>query len=90
MPDLLIAIKSGQYWVRDAMRLVEAISTSEYRKRIDELVRFCITAPRTRAQILRHFQNLSNREVFEVLERAEQEGSIKKSADDRKWVANVE
>lgn len=90
MPDLLLAIKSGQYWVRDAMRLVEAISTSEYRKRIDELVRFCITAPRTRAQILRHFQNLSNREVFEVLERAEQEGSIKKSADDKKWVANVE
>ena len=50
MSDLLIAIKSGQYWVRDALRLVEAIGTSEYRKRVDALVRFCDVKPRTRAE----------------------------------------
>lgn len=90
MADLLLAIKSGQYWVRDAIRLVDAISTSEYRKRVDDLVRFCDTAPRTRRAILKHFGNLNNREVVEIMERAEQEGSIKKSGDGGRYVANVE
>lgn len=89
MADLLIAIKSGQYWVRDALRLIDAISTSEYRKRVDELVRFCDSAPRTRRAILKHFGNLTNREVVEVMERAEQEGSIKKQKDSGRYVANV-
>lgn len=89
MPDLLIAIKSGQYWVRDALRLVDAISTSEYRKRVDELVRFCDAAPRTRSAILKHFGNLSNREVVEIMERAEQEGAIKKHKESGRFVANV-
>lgn len=89
MPDLLVAIKSGQYWVRDALRLVDAISTSEYRKRVDELVRFCDAAPRTRSAILKHFGNLSNREVVEIMERAEQEGAIKKHQESGRYVANV-
>lgn len=89
MADLLIAIKSGQYWVRDAIRLVEAISTSEYRKRVEAVVKLCSVAPRTRSQIMRHFENMQNREIIEVLERAEQEGSIKKTEDGKRWVANV-
>ncbi len=89
MTDMLLAIKSGQYWVRDAMRLVDAISTSEYRKRVDDLVRFCDTAPRTRAAILKHFGGLSNREVSEVMDRAEQEGSIKKHKESGRFSANV-
>lgn len=85
MPDLLIAIKSGQYWVRDAIRLVEAISTTEYRRRVDSVIELCTTAPRTRAEILHHFKNLQNRDIIESIERAEQEGSIKKSTDGRRW-----
>ena len=89
MADLLIAIKSGQYWVRDALRLIDAISTSEYRKRVDELVRYCDAAPRTRSAILKHFGNLSNREVVEIMERAEQEGAIKKHQESGRYIANV-
>lgn len=89
MADLLVAIKSGQYWVRDALRLIDAISTSEYRKRVDELVRYCDAAPRTRSAILKHFGNLSNREVVEIMERAEQEGAIKKNQESGRYVANV-
>jgi hypothetical protein len=89
MGDLLVALKSGQYWVRDALRLSEAISTSEYRKRVDELVRFCDVAPRSRGAILKHFANLGNREVIEVMERAEQEGSIKKNKDNGRFIANI-
>lgn len=89
MADLLIALKSGQYWVRDALRLVDAISTSEYRKRVDDLVRFCDVAPRTRANILKHFGNLANREVVEIMERAEQEGSIKRDKDSGRYVAHT-
>ena len=89
MPDLLLALKSGQYWVRDAIRLVEAISTSEYRKRVEAVVRLCEVAPRTRSQILKHFENLPNREIIEVIERAEQEGSIRKTEDNKRWEARV-
>lgn len=85
MPDMLIAIKSGQYWVRDAIRLVEAISTTEYRRRVDSVIELCTVTPRTRAEVLHHFKNLPNRDVIEALERAEQEGSIKKTTDGKRW-----
>lgn len=78
MTDLLLAMKSGQYWVRDAIKLSEAIGTSEYRRKVDSVVSFCRNAPKTKSQILRsaHFKNEDRRNVNEWIERAEAEGSI--------------
>lgn len=78
MPDLLLALKSGQYWVRDAIRLVEAIGTSEYRRRVDDVISFCSSSPKTKQQILKSakFKNEDQRKVSEWLERAEAEGAI--------------
>ena len=87
MADLLLALKSGRYWVRDALRLVEAISKSEYRKRIDSVVRLCEASPRTRSQIMKHFGDLQSREIIEIIERAEAEGSIRKTEDGKRWQA---
>lgn len=81
MPDLLLAMKSGQYWIRDAVRLVEAIGTSEYRRRVDDVIKFCSNSPKSRQQILKSskFKNEDQRKVSEWLERAEAEGAIVKS-----------
>ena len=70
-----------------ALRLVEAISKSEYRKRIDSVVRLCEASPRTRSQIMKHFGDLQSREIIEIIERAEAEGSIRKTEDGKRWQA---
>lgn len=83
MTDMLLALKSGQYWVRDAMKLVEAIGTSEYRRKVDAVVSFCSTSPKTRKQIYLapQFRNEDQRKVSEWLERAEAEGAIARGAN---------
>lgn len=90
MEDLLIAIKSGEYWFRDCLLLVDAISSSQYRRLVDAAIDFVSYRPRTTGQILSapRFKNMKNFEVMEVLERAEKEGKI--VFRDKKWFTNDE
>lgn len=87
MTDLLLALKSGEYWLRDCMRLVEAIGSSEMRKQIETLVRYIAVKPRTRAEILNSspLKNLRTQDLVGIIERCEAEGLIMKGKDD-KWV----
>ena len=79
MEDLLLALKSGEYWVRDTLRLVDAISSGEYRRQVDHVAELVTIRPRTLAQILAtpRFKNSRRFEVIEIVERAESEGMIR-------------
>lgn len=81
MEDLLLAMKSGEYWVKGSVELAEAISASKYRRLVDDIVLLVQSRPRTTAAILRapKFQNMKKFEVDEIVERAEKEGRIKRS-----------
>ena len=86
MEDLLLALKSGEYWVRDTMRLIDAISSSEYRRSVDYVVEVVSRGPKTDGQILasQKFKNVERYKVMETIARAEAEGRI--SRDGKKWV----
>lgn len=85
MTDLLLSLKSGEYWLRDCMRLVEAIGSSEMRKQIDVLVRYIAVKPRSKAEILNSspLKNLRTQDLVGVIERCEAEGLI--ALADGKW-----
>jgi hypothetical protein len=86
MTDLLIAIRSTEYWVRDMIIWAEAIASDGYRKRVEYLVALVSNKPRTRSQILNCgiFRNMRTFEVDEIITRAEEEGHIVK--DGTKWM----
>lgn len=85
LTDLLIAIRSTEYWIRDMILWAEAIASDGYRKRIEYLVALVGNKPRTRSQILACgiFRNMRTFEVDELIARAEEEGQIVK--DGTKW-----
>lgn len=87
MEDLLIAMKSGEYWVKGSIELAEAISASSYRRLVEHLVELVVSRGRSSAAIYRSpkFQNMIRREVDEIIERAEKEGRIRLS--DGVWEA---
>lgn len=78
MTDLLVALKSAGYWIRDVIRVVDAISSSEFRRRVDEVLRLVAQKPKTQAEILRSTfaKNLDTMDVLRAIERAEKEGLI--------------
>ena len=78
MEDMLIAMKSGEFWVKGSVELAEAISASKYRRLVDYLVTLVQSRPRTTAQILSapKFKNMKKFEVDEIMDRAEKEGRI--------------
>ena len=86
MTDLLIAIRSTEYWVRDMILWAEAIASDSYRKRVEYLVAIVESKPRSRSQILNYgvFRNLRTFEVDEIINRAEEEGHIVR--DGAKWM----
>lgn len=86
LTDLLVAIRSTEYWIRDMIIWAEAIASDGYRKRIEYLVALVANKPRTRSQILNSgiFRNLRTFEVDEIITRAEEEGHIVK--DGAKWM----
>lgn len=79
MEDLLLAIKSGEYWVKGSVELAEAISASSYRRLVDHLVGLVESRSRSQAAIYKspRFQNMKRFEVDEIIERAEKEGRIR-------------
>lgn len=79
MEDLLIAIKSGEWWVKGSLELAEAVSASAYRRLVDGLVALVESRRRSTASILKSplFQNMKKFEVDEVIDRAEKEGRIR-------------
>lgn len=87
MTDMLLAIKSLGYWLRDLLLVIDEINSSDYRRRIDQIVKFIAAKPRTRAEILSKspLANLQRFEVDEILTRAEQEGSIVLSDSSKRW-----
>lgn len=79
MEDLLIAMKSGEWWVKGSVDLAEAVSASAYRRLVDGLVDLVGSRRKTTtATILKSplFQNMKRFEVEEIIERAEKEGRI--------------
>lgn len=88
MPDLLVAVKSCEHWMKSSVQLSEAISASAYRRHIDFLVRLVQTRHRTSAAIYSHtrFQNMKKYDVDEIIARAEQEGKIRLN-NNRVWEA---
>ncbi|AXC36292.1 DNA primase/polymerase [Microbacterium phage Musetta] len=82
MEDMLLAMKSGEYWVKGSVELAEAISASRYRRLVDDILLLVQSRPRTTAAILRapKFQNMKKFEVDEIIERAEKEGRIRRSS----------
>lgn len=78
MEDLLIAMKSGEWWVKGSVDLAEAVSASAYRRLVDGLVALVESRRRTTAGILKSplFQNMKKFEVDEIIDRAEKEGKI--------------
>ncbi|QAU07396.1 DNA primase/polymerase [Microbacterium phage Alleb] len=79
MEDLLLAIKSGEYWVKGSVELAEAISASGYRRLVDHVVDLVTSRGRSEAAILKspRFQNMKRFEVMDIVERAEKEGRIR-------------
>lgn len=79
MEDLLLAMKSGEYWVKGSVELAEAISASKYRRLVDEVVAMVESRGRVRTSTIYRAPKLMNMkrfEVDEVTERAEKEGRI--------------
>lgn len=81
MEDMLIALKSGEYWLQGSLEMVEGISGSQYRRLVDSVVRLVQTKPRTSAQLLQSafLRNLKQYEAEEIIQRAEKEGAIVKN-----------
>ena len=79
MEDLLVAMKSGEYWVKGSVELAEAISASQYRRLVEHLVDLVQSRSRSNAAIYKspRFQNMKRFEVDEIVERAEKEGRIR-------------
>lgn len=90
MEDLLLALKSGEYWVRDTMRLIDAISSNGYRRDVEYVVALVAGSPKSDAQILSspRFKNLEKYKVSEIIARAEAEGQIVREG--KKWKSNRE
>lgn len=88
MTDLLVALKSGEYWIRDMVAFVDAIGSNEYRKRVEKLVKFIAQRPRSKAEILSRspLSNLDTFVIIGLIERAESEGKIRKDGSRDKWV----
>lgn len=86
LTDLLVAIRSTEYWIRDMIIWAEAIASDGYRKRVEYLVALVSNKARTRSQILNCgiFRNMRTFEVDEIITRAEEEGHIVK--DGSKWM----
>lgn len=83
MTDVLLAIKSLGYWVRDMLHVVSEISSSEYRRQIDAVVKFIAIKPRTKSEILNapFAKNMKTSDVIEALTRAEQESIIEQRGE---------
>lgn len=79
MQDMLLAMKSGEYWVKGSVELAEAISASNYRRLVEHVVDLVQSRSRSAATIYRspRFQNMKRFEVDEIVERAEKEGKIR-------------
>ena len=79
MEDLLLAMKSGEYWVKGSVELAEAISASGYRRLVEHVESLVQSRSRTPAAIYKspRFQNMRKFEVDEILDRAEKEGKIR-------------
>lgn len=86
--DLLLAMKSGEYWLKGSIELAEAISASQYRRLVDYVVDLVRSKPRTGSALLRapKLQNMKKFEVDEIIERAEKEGRIVRSGNT--WEVN--
>lgn len=78
MEDLLIAMKSGEYWIRDSIRMAEDISSSSYRRLVDHVVDLVRQRPRTNSFLLKSskLSSLKMYEADEVIARAREEGQI--------------
>lgn len=79
MEDLLIAMKSGEYWLQGSLEMVDGISGSQYRRLVNSVVQMVEDRPRSTASLLRSpsLSNMKKYEAMEILERAEAEGRIK-------------
>ncbi|QDK03310.1 DNA primase/polymerase [Microbacterium phage Roman] len=79
MEDLLLAMKSGEWWVKGSVELAEAISASGYRRLVEHVESLVQSRSRTPAAIYKspRFQNMKRFEVDEIIERAEKEGRIR-------------
>lgn len=87
MEDMLIALKSGEYWLQGSLEMVEGISGSQYRRMIESVVRLVQDRPRTTSTLLKSpiLRNLKRYEAEEIIERAEKENAIR--LIDGKWEA---
>lgn len=87
MTDLLIALRSGEYWLRDLIRMLEGMGQTDQRKIIDDIVAFIATKPRLDSEILKmpSMKNVDQRDVQSALSRAESEGLIIKPKGNKKW-----
>lgn len=76
--DMLLAMKSGEFWVKGSVELAEAISASNYRRLVDHVVDLVHSKGRSAAALYRSpkMQNMKKFEVDELIERAEKEGRI--------------
>lgn len=83
MPDVLVAIKSGEQWLTSMLQLAEAIVSGDLRKKITRLVELIEARPLTRAQIAtkKYFDNLDLAELDRLLQRAVIEGRIEEDGN---------
>lgn len=88
MEDMLLALKSGEYWLQGSLEMVEGISGSQYRRMVDAVVKLVHDRPRATSTLLKSpiLRNLKQYEAMEIIDRAEKEGAIKKAANGR-WEA---
>ena len=85
MTDLLVALKSAEYWLGSMMQLCTAVVSGDFRKKVARLVELIEQRSRTVPEILRSkfFNNLTTGEIEMLLTRAEQENSIER--DGQRW-----
>ena len=79
MEDLLLAMKSGEWWVKGSIELAEAISASGYRRLVEHVHALVLSRSRKPADLYKspRFQNMKRFEVDEIIERAEKEAKIR-------------
>ena len=89
MEDYLLALKSGEHWVKSMVWLVDGISMSEYRQLVEYVADAVASRPRTQKQLLTlpRLKDVKMFEVNEIIERAEREGKIVKREGSHYWEA---
>lgn len=87
MEDLLLALKSGEVWIKSTLQVVDEITSSNYRRMVDGVVDFVTASPKSTAEIMRsaRFKNVDKRLVQEYVDRAAAEGMIHRTGIGEKW-----